>query len=189
METQVTPRRSSVPWCVIDSLPTIKITPELAGKKRKVGASAEPKELKGASGAGKPKETAVGGAARRDSRSKESKDEGKESEEKEGEGDGDGEDDDQSLDPDAEVCCICEEGYEEGCNACALPCKHMFHKACIGKWLRIKNTCPICRDELPEVPSLESLELLSEKELRGKLDEWELDHAASEPKKASQPAN
>lgn len=187
METQVTPRRSSVPWCVIDTLPAVKITPELAGKKRKVEASAKP------TGAGKAKGHAVGAKAkgRRGSRGQESKGgEGKESEGKEGEGkegegkeDGGGEDDDESLDPDAEVCCICEEGYEEGCDACALPCKHMFHKACIGKWLRIKNTCPICRDELPEVPSLDELELLSEKELRGKLDEWKLEHAVSEPKK------
>lgn len=28
-----------------------------------------------------------------------------------------------------------------------LSCSHSFHKNCIDKWFKIKNTCPTCRDQ------------------------------------------
>ncbi|KAF8340498.1 uncharacterized protein EI90DRAFT_3035785 [Cantharellus anzutake] len=29
------------------------------------------------------------------------------------------------------------------------PCHHMFHTACLEKWLGVKNICPVCRRHLP----------------------------------------
>ena len=31
----------------------------------------------------------------------------------------------------------------------ALPCRHEFHSACLDKWTRTNQTCPICRSALP----------------------------------------
>ena len=43
--------------------------------------------------------------------------------------------------------CLCE--VNDGQDAILLPCGHMFHDPCVTKWLKIHNTCPLCRFELP----------------------------------------
>ncbi|GLT77584.1 hypothetical protein SLA2020_491540 [Shorea laevis] len=42
-------------------------------------------------------------------------------------------------------CCICLCAYEDGTELCQLPCHHHFHSTCIGKWLYINATCPLCK--------------------------------------------
>ena len=46
-------------------------------------------------------------------------------------------------------CSICLTEVNEGEDTILLPCGHMFHEACVTKWLQIHNTCPLCRFELP----------------------------------------
>jgi DNA-directed RNA polymerase subunit RPC12/RpoP len=46
-------------------------------------------------------------------------------------------------------CSICLTEVNEGEDTILLPCGHMFHDACVTKWLKIHNTCPLCRFELP----------------------------------------
>ncbi|KAJ3047338.1 hypothetical protein HDU79_005403 [Rhizoclosmatium sp. JEL0117] len=48
-------------------------------------------------------------------------------------------------------CAICVENFDNDSDdpAKALPCKHIFHKKCITPWLKLHNTCPFCRWELP----------------------------------------
>ncbi|CAO2826890.1 unnamed protein product [Amaranthus hypochondriacus] len=46
------------------------------------------------------------------------------------------------------VCAVCICQIEEGENAKQLPCSHLYHVDCIFPWLRIRNTCPVCRHEL-----------------------------------------
>lgn len=73
------------------------------------------------------------------------------------------------------LCAICleEEDSRIGSNKKRLKCSHIFHEACIGKWLIQKPNCPICRasvkvktckasksimsnEEIPDVPGLEN---------------------------------
>ncbi|KTW30234.1 hypothetical protein T552_00712 [Pneumocystis carinii B80] len=42
-------------------------------------------------------------------------------------------------------CVICKEVYEPKEIYITLPCKHYFHDNCIIAWLKINNTCAICR--------------------------------------------
>lgn len=47
------------------------------------------------------------------------------------------------------VCAVCKDeiGVEE--RATRLPCNHHYHGECIVPWLNMRNTCPVCRFELP----------------------------------------
>ncbi|KAM0922577.1 hypothetical protein ACQ4PT_006064 [Festuca glaucescens] len=49
----------------------------------------------------------------------------------------------------AAQCAVCKDGIEAGEAARRLPCAHLYHGACILPWLAIRNTCPLCRHELP----------------------------------------
>ena len=40
--------------------------------------------------------------------------------------------------------------------AIELPCKHFFHPECVVPWLKLSNTCPLCRNAIPlPAPTLE----------------------------------
>jgi len=45
------------------------------------------------------------------------------------------------------TCSICVENFKEKEKIYKLPCFHCFHAPCIVPWLKLHNTCPICRSE------------------------------------------
>lgn len=47
------------------------------------------------------------------------------------------------------LCAVCKDDIGVGEKAKHLPCAHRYHGECIVPWLGIRNTCPVCRYELP----------------------------------------
>jgi hypothetical protein len=47
------------------------------------------------------------------------------------------------------ACAICKEVLHIGTEVNELPCFHLYHPSCILPWLSTRNSCPLCRYELP----------------------------------------
>lgn len=47
------------------------------------------------------------------------------------------------------ACAICKDALAIGTEVNRLPCNHLYHPSCILPWLSSRNSCPLCRYELP----------------------------------------
>lgn len=47
---------------------------------------------------------------------------------------------------DTNICAICTMKIEENSLIYDIPCKHVFHDGCLGRWLQVRNSCPTCRN-------------------------------------------
>lgn len=47
------------------------------------------------------------------------------------------------------ACAICKDLLSVGTVVNRLPCLHLYHPSCIKPWLSARNSCPLCRFELP----------------------------------------
>ncbi|XP_062619539.1 RING finger protein 145-like [Saccostrea cucullata] len=53
-----------------------------------------------------------------------------------------------------DLCPICHQSMS---SAIETPCRHMYHKKCLKKWLHIKNTCPLCNGPLTTLSKEETV--------------------------------
>uniref|UniRef100_A0ACD5Z1V5 Uncharacterized protein n=1 Tax=Avena sativa TaxID=4498 RepID=A0ACD5Z1V5_AVESA len=60
---------------------------------------------------------------------------------------------DEEAEAEAVECVFCLSGVEEGEEVRELRCRHVFHRACLDRWLATPPaTCPLCRSRLLATP-------------------------------------
>lgn len=47
------------------------------------------------------------------------------------------------------MCPVCQDELKLEQHVIEMPCNHVYHEECIEPWLKIHNSCPTCRYELP----------------------------------------
>ncbi|XP_074591066.1 uncharacterized protein LOC141846945 [Curcuma longa] len=47
------------------------------------------------------------------------------------------------------MCAVCKDEFLVNERLKRLPCSHLYHKECLLPWLAIRNSCPLCRFQLP----------------------------------------
>lgn len=45
-------------------------------------------------------------------------------------------------------CCCCQEDFGPAEIIVRTPCGHYYHKHCLGEWLKLAKSCPLCRSDL-----------------------------------------
>ncbi|XP_076893118.1 E3 ubiquitin-protein ligase RDUF2-like [Bidens hawaiensis] len=50
------------------------------------------------------------------------------------------------------ICAVCKDQFVIDDLTKELPCKHLYHSDCILPWLSQRNSCPVCRFQLPIDP-------------------------------------
>lgn len=51
----------------------------------------------------------------------------------------------KTIEAAGQTCAICCEDFVVKDKAKQLPCKHLYHEACVIEWLERHNSCPVCR--------------------------------------------
>ncbi|KAI8837070.1 hypothetical protein BC829DRAFT_405234 [Chytridium lagenaria] len=58
-------------------------------------------------------------------------------------------------------CAVCQDDFTnegEGEYANRLLCGHHFHPDCIGNWLKVNGTCPVCRKRIQETATVDQVD-------------------------------
>eukprot|EP00966_Prymnesium_polylepis_P139654 3226934-Prymnesium_polylepis.1 len=53
-----------------------------------------------------------------------------------------------AAEEEGELCSVCLCDYDDADLLIRLPCGHLFHEACVERWLRQDSSCPHCRYNL-----------------------------------------
>lgn len=62
----------------------------------------------------------------------------------------------QNIDNTTSNCAICQETISsDGCKI--RQCGHVYHRNCITSWLRLNVRCPVCRQDIREDQSIQTL--------------------------------
>ncbi|KAK1413369.1 hypothetical protein QVD17_35141 [Tagetes erecta] len=54
------------------------------------------------------------------------------------------------------ICAVCKDQFVLNDDTKQLPCKHIYHPDCIIPWLSQRNSCPVCRFQLPVDPVIDA---------------------------------